>query len=191
MDITFTRADLHAVTRDLRATQESIANASAIAYGDDRIHDGLSESVRLLSNVRSRIEMLLGETDAPETWPTDVTQSARPLNTMADVNAAIDDVFAQHRSRHAGSTKSKRKVSTMTEQQAKTLAENLASTLHQLALVEARRAVEEYRSRTEPGVSPDEEGLKQASVQARRDVESVLTQTLLEITAMNGQRHRP
>jgi propanediol dehydratase large subunit len=71
----------------------------------------------------------------------------------------------------------------MTESQAKTIAENLASVLHQLALVESRRAVEEYRARHEPDVQIDIEGLKQASVQARRDTESVLVKVLQEIKA--------
>jgi propanediol dehydratase large subunit len=79
----------------------------------------------------------------------------------------------------------------MTEPQAKTLAENLASALHQLALVEAQRAVEEYRARHEPGVVADVEGLKQGSVQARRDLESALTRMLLEITAQPAMNREP
>jgi hypothetical protein len=72
----------------------------------------------------------------------------------------------------------------MTELQANTRAENLASALHQLALVEAQRAVEEYRARHEPRVTADVDGVKQASVQARRALESVLIKTRLDI---NGQ----
>lgn len=66
----------------------------------------------------------------------------------------------------------------MTELQAKTLAEKIASALHELARVEAQRAVEEYRARHEPGIIADVEGLKQVSVQARRALESTLIEAL-------------
>ena len=79
----------------------------------------------------------------------------------------------------------------MTESQAQALAQSLASALHQLTVVESRRAVEEYRARHEPDATVDTEVLKLESVQARRDLESVLKVALLEIRLDERKRPEP
>jgi hypothetical protein len=76
----------------------------------------------------------------------------------------------------------------MTEAQAKTMAERLVSVLHQLALVESRRAVEEDRARHEPDAPVNLDEWKQASVQARPDMESTL---LKELQALKVESQRP